>query len=184
MRLKCFKLQDPPEDGVVTVCGHVFCNQCICERITGDDTQCPTKKCKTHLTKSCVFSVSTLRIALSDQLNIENTANAAEVSEAHTLRCPQDSSKIKAALDLLSSLSKPPRNSSEKLNVDSNEDNNSVRNVGEKAIVFSQWTGMLDLLEACLKSSSIEYRRLDGTMPVAARDRAVKDFNSLPEVCQ
>lgn len=59
----------------------------------------------------------------------------------------------------------------------------SVSVAGEKAIVFSQWTGMLDLLEACLKSSSIQYRRLDGTMTVVARDKAVKDFNTLPEVC-
>lgn len=52
----------------------------------------------------------------------------------------------------------------------------------EKAILFSQWTKMLDLIEACLKSSSIQYRRLDGTMTVTARDKAVKDFNTLPEV--
>ena len=53
----------------------------------------------------------------------------------------------------------------------------------EKAIVFSQWTRMLDLLEAHLKSSHVTYRRLDGTMSVAARDKAVNDFNTVPEVC-
>ncbi|KAL0321227.1 UNVERIFIED_CONTAM: Helicase-like transcription factor CHR28 [Sesamum radiatum] len=203
----CGICSDPPEDAVVTVCGHVFCNQCICEHIIGDDTQCPTKKCKTSLTMSSVFSTTTLRIALADKLNEANAANSevAEVSELRLLRSPEDSSKIKAALDLLLSLSKPqdcaPRiNGSElihggcsvKLRVcDSGEDrtldmnrdsNNLVKVMGEKAIVFSQWTGMLDLLEACLKKSSIQYRRLDGTMPVAARDRAVKDFNSLPQV--
>ena len=61
--------------------------------------------------------------------------------------------------------------------------NDTVPMMGEKAIVFSQWTRMLDLLEACLKNSSIKYRRLDGTMSVVARDKAVKDFNTLPEVC-
>ncbi|KAK6133434.1 hypothetical protein DH2020_032846 [Rehmannia glutinosa] len=200
------------KDAVVTVCGHVFCNQCICEHIIGDGTQCPTKKCKTHLTMACVFSITTLRITLSDQPSTENTASCSdlevvEVSEPHSLICPQDSSKIKAALDILLSLSgrqdcATKTESSElieggyasgKLRVcDSGEDNrtsdmnrdsnNSVKVVSEKAIVFSQWTGMLDLLEACLKNTSIQYRRLDGTMPVAARDRAVKDFNSLPQV--
>ncbi|XP_024359379.1 helicase-like transcription factor CHR28 [Physcomitrium patens] len=52
----------------------------------------------------------------------------------------------------------------------------------EKAIVFSQWTSMLDLLETPLKKSGLCYRRLDGTMSVVARDRAVSDFNTLPEV--
>ncbi|KAL0407358.1 UNVERIFIED_CONTAM: Helicase-like transcription factor CHR28 [Sesamum latifolium] len=164
----CGICSDPPEDAVVTVCGHVFCNQCICEHIIGDDTQCPTKKCKTSLTMSCVFSTTTLRIALADKLNVANTANSevAEVSEPRLLSCPEDSSKIKAALDLLLSLSKPQDCAREQMAQSS----------------FMEWTGMLDLLEACLKKSSIHYRRLDGTMPVAARDRAVKDFNSLPQV--
>lgn len=52
----------------------------------------------------------------------------------------------------------------------------------EKAIVFSQWTSMLDLLEAKLKESKFNYRRLDGTMSVLARDRAVSEFKTLPEV--
>ena len=52
----------------------------------------------------------------------------------------------------------------------------------EKAIVFSQWTSMLDLLEIPLKQAGFCYRRLDGTMSVVARDRAVSDFNTLPEV--
>ncbi|KAK6154702.1 hypothetical protein DH2020_008950 [Rehmannia glutinosa] len=170
----CGICSDPPEDAVVTVCGHVFCNQCISE-----------------YRKYCQL------------LGLE----VVEVSEPHSLICPQDSSKIKAALDILLSLSgrqdcATKTESSElieggyasgKLRVcDSGEDNrtsdmnrdsnNSVKVVSEKAIVFSQWTGMLDLLEACLKNTSIQYRRLDGTMPVAARDRAVKDFNSLPQV--
>jgi SNF2 family DNA or RNA helicase len=122
------------------------------------------------------------------------------------------STKIKAALEVLQSLCKPrgctSRNSYAQNTLDERficlsnsvgellEDNpdrqnvaverssnNSVESAGEKAIVFSQWTRMLDLLEACLKNSSIQYRRLDGTMSVFARDKAVKDFNTRPEVC-
>jgi SNF2 family DNA or RNA helicase len=52
----------------------------------------------------------------------------------------------------------------------------------EKAIVFSQWTSMLDLLETPLKNAGFCYRRLDGTMSVLARDKAVSDFNTRPEV--
>lgn len=202
-------LQDPPEDAVVTVCGHVFCNQCISDHISGDDTHCPTKKCKTHLTMSSVFSVTTLRSVLSNQPSIESSdpdSGVSEASEPQMLRSPLDSSKIRAALDLLLALSKPQdctagtsssvdiegSDGSEKLHTDLRDDNrtsdtckdSSAPAVGQKAIVFSQWTGMLDLLESCLKSSCIQYRRLDGTMPIAARDKAVKDFNNLPEVCK
>ncbi|XP_073061440.1 helicase-like transcription factor CHR28 [Primulina eburnea] len=207
----CGICNDPPDGAVVTVCGHVYCDQCICQHIIGDDTQCVTKNCKTHLSLSNIFSMTSLRISLSDQLGMENTPRCSdsvlvEVNEPCSLSRPEDSSKIKAALELLSSLSKPyerplrtcSSNSfeqggcSEKLhahdsvednqNSDINRNSNLAQFVGEKAIVFSQWTRMLDLLEDCLKKSSIQYRRLDGTMPVVARDRAVKDFNSLPEV--
>jgi hypothetical protein len=52
----------------------------------------------------------------------------------------------------------------------------------EKAIVFSQWTSMLDLLEVPLRKAGFVFRRLDGTMTVAARERAIADFESSPEV--
>nr|KYP63025.1 putative ATP-dependent helicase C23E6.02 [Cajanus cajan] len=161
----CGICNDPPEDAVVSVCGHVFCNQCICEHLTGDDNQCPATNCKTRLSMSSVFSKVTLNSSFSDQAcdNLPGYSGCeVEESEFCSQTQPYDSSKIKAALEVLQSLSKPQ--------------------CWEKAIVFSQWTRMLDLLEACLKNSSIQYRRLDGTMSVTARDKAVKDFNTLPEV--
>ncbi|XP_022639293.1 helicase-like transcription factor CHR28 isoform X2 [Vigna radiata var. radiata] len=215
----CSICKDPPEDAFVSVCGHVFCNQCICEHLTGDDNQCPAANCKVRLSTSRVFSKVTLNNCLSDQ-GCDNSPGcpASEVEEFEPWSQSQsyESSKIKAALEVLKSLRKPqfytskstsenstlredndcPGNSSDaengKSSINSHECQNlsdenryhsdSVTVVGEKAIVFSQWTRMLDLLEECLKKSSINYRRLDGTMSVVARDKAVKDFNTLPEV--
>ncbi|BAT73771.1 hypothetical protein LR48_Vigan01g064400 [Vigna angularis] len=215
----CSICNDPPEDAFVSVCGHVFCNQCICEHLTGDDNQCPAANCKIRLSTSRVFSKVTLNNCLSDQ-GCDNSPGcpASEVEEFEPWSQSQsyESSKIKAALEVLKSLRKPqsytskstsenstlredndcPGNPSDvengKSSINSHECQNlsdenryhsdSVTVVGEKAIVFSQWTRMLDLLEECLKKSSINYRRLDGTMSVVARDKAVKDFNTLPEV--
>ncbi|ESW20203.1 hypothetical protein PHAVU_006G189200 [Phaseolus vulgaris] len=211
----CGICNDPPEDAVVSVCGHVFCNQCICEHLTGDDSQCPTTNCKIRLSMSSVFSKVTLNSSFSDQAcNNLPGYSGCEVDESEFCSDshPYNSSKIRAALEVLLSLSKPqccslqsnsvqstPGKTTDGLgssscadrlkssnefpenqNVSERISNNSVG--GEKAIVFSQWTRMLDLLEACLKNSSIQYRRLDGTMSVSARDKAVKDFNNLPEV--
>lgn len=214
-----FSGQDPPEDAFVSVCGHVFCNQCICEHLTGDDNQCPAANCKNPLSTSRVFSKATLNSCLSDQ-GCDNSpgcsGSEAEEFEPWSQSQPYESSKTKAALEVLKSLCKPqsytskstsehstfrkdndcPGNPSNADNgksfIDSHEHQNlsddnrchgdSVTVVWDKAIVFSQWTRMLDLLEACLKKSSINYRRLDGTMSVVARDKAVKDFNTLPEV--
>eukprot|EP00798_Chlamydomonas_sp_ICE-L_P029290 gene29290-12534_t len=52
----------------------------------------------------------------------------------------------------------------------------------EKVIVFSQWTSMLNLLEGALKKYGYAFRRLDGTMTVHARERAIQDFENLPKV--
>ncbi|XP_051135086.1 helicase-like transcription factor CHR28 [Andrographis paniculata] len=195
----CGICKDSPEDAVVTVCGHVFCNQCICEQMIGADSQCPSKKCRKNLAKSSVFSIIALRTALSEQPSIENNVksepDATQLSEPQSLMCPQDSSKIKAALHILLTLC-GPQDCTTKTKDDLSDDAEKVRTSenngaldvksesakGQKAIVFSQWTGMLDLLEACLKTSAIQYRRLDGTMSVSSRDRAVKDFNTIPQV--
>ncbi|XP_004485743.1 helicase-like transcription factor CHR28 isoform X2 [Cicer arietinum] len=212
----CGICNDAPDDAVVSVCGHVFCNQCISEHLTGEDNQCPATNCKTRLSTSSVFSKATLNSSPSHQACDHLPGySGSEVVEAEpcSRAQPCDSSKIKAALEVLLSLSKPQCHISQKSSVQSTSrestdcsstsadngqsfndvcekksvfmeksSNSSVGSVGEKAIVFSQWTGMLDLLEACLKNSSIQYRRLDGTMSVIARDKAVKDFNTLPEV--
>ncbi|KAE9597142.1 putative DNA helicase chromatin remodeling SNF2 family [Lupinus albus] len=215
----CGICNDPPEDAVVSVCGHVFCNQCICEHLTGDDNQCPATNCKTGLSTSKVFSKDTLKSCLSEQ-GCDNLSGCSgskvEESEPWFQSQPYDSSKIKAALEVLQSLCKAqcyaPKSISSHGTTGKNTDcsvnssdsnvgrsfqnfpenhnlsvnrssNDSTTVLGEKAIVFSQWTRMLDLLEECLKKFSIQYRRLDGTMSVVARDKAVKDFNTLPEVC-
>ncbi|XP_058755368.1 helicase-like transcription factor CHR28 isoform X1 [Vicia villosa] len=212
----CGICNDAPEDAVVSVCGHVFCNQCISEHLTGEDNQCPATNCKTRLSMSSVFPKATLNSSLSDQscdLLLGCSGSEVEDSEPCSQTKLYNSSKIKAALEVLQSLSKPqcrtsqencvPSTSKESTDCSSTSadsgksfsdvhkkktmlkeksSNGAIGSLGEKAIVFSQWTGMLDLLEACLKNSSIQYRRLDGTMSVLARDKAVKDFNTLPEV--
>ncbi|KAK4503894.1 hypothetical protein PRZ48_004809 [Zasmidium cellare] len=49
---------------------------------------------------------------------------------------------------------------------------------GEKVLIFSQWTSLLDLLEIPISGQSYTYRRYDGSMSAAARGDAVDDFRS------
>jgi SNF2 family DNA or RNA helicase len=51
-----------------------------------------------------------------------------------------------------------------------------------KAIVFSQWTGMLDLMGLSLNSNNIQFRRLDGAMCLNLREKGVNEFQTDPEV--
>ncbi|KAJ0254625.1 SNF2 domain-containing protein [Hirschfeldia incana] len=169
----CGICSDSPEDAVVSVCGHVFCKQCFYECLTGDDNLCPIANCNG-------------RLSAMPSMNDCATSVHTETVDSCSEGLPYESSKIKAALEILQSLARPHdltdmKQISQK-GADSSLSATPLKVAGEKAIVFSQWTKMLDLLEASLISSRIQYRRLDGTMSVAARDKAVQDFNTLPEV--
>ncbi|KAI3927549.1 hypothetical protein MKW92_035045 [Papaver armeniacum] len=194
----CGICNDPPEDGVVTICRHVFCYQCVSEYLTGDDNLCPEPGCRGQLSNAVVFSKATLLSCLSDEPNGASTS-LSEVAES-SLGLPNmyGSSKIRAVVEFLEKHCKVKTSISEGSNgfyhsseADNDvtgksanplEDTNSHSNGTEKAIVFSQWTGMLDLVESALNQSLIQYRRLDGTMSLPSRDRAVRDFNTDPEV--
>lgn len=212
----CTVCNDPPEDAVVAICGHVFCNQCICEHLTGDENICPSPSCKVQLRAASVFSKDMLKYSLSVELGDDSFSGSSvfETGEKHKMpedNLSPDSSKIKAVLEILRSLPKSQcyigsnvetsegdePSSSSACNANSVSVRSSMVSTGkehsnlkrcsdkelsEKAIVFSQWTRMLDLLEGPLKAAGIQYRRLDGTMSVAAREKAIKDFSTLPKI--
>ncbi|MED6197118.1 Helicase-like transcription factor chr28 [Stylosanthes scabra] len=197
----CCVCEDPPEDPVITMCGHVFCYQCVSDSLTGDDNNtCPALGCKKALAEDVVFSKATLRSCLSDELGGSNSVKAHDFDHSLVQQREYSSSKIKAVLEILHSNCKLNSAGSHKDSPSSDdsyiEDLDSdarimkhTRKYSEsttvgpiKAIVFSQWTSMLDLVEESLRQSSIQYRRLDGRMSLVARDRSVKDFNTDPEV--
>lgn len=182
-------LQDPPENAVVTMCGHVFCYQCVSDHLTGEDNTCPAPQCKEQLGADVVYSRSTLRRCLSVDLDGDNPVAHELGEESVVVQRKYVSSKIKSALQILKSCTSKGQSSKSPELGRYDEDESSSAGVyepasiaPEKAIVFSQWTSMLDLVEMSLKNSDISYRRLDGTMSISARDKAVKDFNTDPEV--
>ena len=172
----CF-LQDPPEDAVVTICGHVFCYQCIHERITTDENMCPAPNCSKTLSLESLFSSGALRICISGKSSSAGTSSSADNESSSISQSSNVSSKIQAAIDILNSII-----NTDALTESDTMESNRSRVAPAKAIVFSQWTGMLDLLELSLNTNLIQYRRLDGTMSLNLRDKAVQDFNTDPEV--
>ncbi|CAA6673393.1 unnamed protein product [Spirodela intermedia] len=144
----CGVCSDPPEEAVVTMCGHVFCYQSGCKDIIGADS---------------VFSGSTLRNCLSGE-SVEGSSGVADRPEGTF----HSSCKIDAAMDILRSICKiqcpEPAGEQHYESVPPREDHTkaSESEPPVKAIVFSQ--------------------RLDGSMSLASRERAVKDFNTDPEV--
>ncbi|CAL0320632.1 unnamed protein product [Lupinus luteus] len=206
----CHVCNDPPEDPVITMCSHVFCYQCVSDFLTADDNTCPATYCKETVGEDVVFSKATLRSCISDDLDGSSSSNSHHVDYSLFQDSEYNSSKIKAVLEILMSNRKMKAPSSGSPNTSGGrgdllssdvlcvEDCDSDVQVTKhtkrysepategpiKAIIFSQWTSMLDLVEDALKQSRIRirYRRLDGRMTLLARDKAVKDFNTDPEV--
>ncbi|CAN6198798.1 unnamed protein product [Urochloa humidicola] len=173
----CTLCSDPPEDAVVTICGHVFCYQCIHERITTDENMCPAPNCSKTLSLESLFSSGALRICITGKSNSAGASSSADNDSSSISQSSYISSKIQAAIDILNSII-----AQDAITESDTMESNGSRVAPQKAIVFSQWTGMLDLLELSLNSNLIQYRRLDGTMSLNSRDKAVKDFNTDPEV--
>ncbi|MCI03105.1 chromatin remodeling protein, partial [Trifolium medium] len=107
---------DPPDDSVISMCGHVFCYQCVSEHLTGDDNMCPAVHCKEQLGEDLVFSKATLRSCISDDLGGSSSGNSSLVDYSLVQNSDYSSSKIKAVLEVLHSnckLKTPLLNSSE-----------------------------------------------------------------------
>jgi SNF2 family DNA or RNA helicase len=168
----CNVCKDSPEDPVVTMCRHIYCFQCISEGLTGEGSTCPTPHCKENLGSDSVFSQATLRDCLYGEDGGGQTSSS--VQKPIIRQEEHSSSKIRAAINYILKFCRAGSVS-------------HVRSDGSdegpiKAIIFSQWTKMLDLIEYSLNEALLQYRRLDGKMSLNARDKAVKEFNTDPEV--
>jgi SNF2 family DNA or RNA helicase len=52
---------------------------------------------------------------------------------------------------------------------------------GRKVVLFTEWTGMLDLIEPLLQKRKLRYVRLDGSVPQKKRQELVHEFQTDPD---
>lgn len=53
-----------------------------------------------------------------------------------------------------------------------------LKQEGHRVLIFSQWTGIMDILEWALDVMGLDYLRLDGSTPVAERQTIIDNFNN------
>lgn len=56
----------------------------------------------------------------------------------------------------------------------------TLKNDGSKVIVFSQWTSFLNVIQRQLDDAGYTYTRVDGSMPTAKRDAALRALDDDP----
>jgi len=175
----CSICSDPPEDAVVATCGHVFCYQCVHDSLTGDAHVCPYPFCGKKLSVRSVFTPAVLKLSILPKLEIDQKTSCSTVDDKASSICDSSyiSSKIREAVGILKSIIK-----TRAITMGDATESIPSEEAPVKTIVFSQWTGMLDLMELSLNSNNIQFRRLDGSMCLNLREKGVNEFQTDPEV--
>lgn len=123
-----------------------------CAHIFGSD--CITRVIETqHKCPMC-------RAELKDETCLVQPAAEFGESAQQTIDFDTNSSKIEALLSILKASHNKP---------------------GTKTILFSQWTSFLDIVQKQLEEHGYKYTRIDGKMPAARRDEALKALDSDPD---
>ncbi|XP_010475184.1 PREDICTED: DNA repair protein RAD16 [Camelina sativa] len=154
---ECGLCHDPAEDYVVTSCAHVFCKACLIGFSTSlGKVTCPT--CSKLLTVDWTTKADTEHQASKTTLK---GFRASSILNRIKLNDFQTSTKIEALREEIRFMVE--------------------RDGSAKAIVFSQFTSFLDLINYTLGKCGVSCVQLVGSMTMAARDTAINKFKDDPD---
>lgn len=155
---------DDPAMRVVAQCGHSFHRDCVSEYLeqapelpTGG-IGCPT--CFSPLT----VNLEEADAEEEDEMCVPLPASKRKPSIMQRIKADQfkSSTKIEALLQEINKM--------------------TAANSGSKALVFSQFTNMLELIEFRLKREGISSAKMTGSMPIASRSNIIISFQTDPSL--
>jgi len=162
---ECPVCHDPLDDPKRTVCHHVACNDCLALLCEKEDPKCPV--CDRKLV---------LAVAGSQEKKLSARGTFASLADKWI-----SSSKVDALMVELEKLRSGFREAEERDKENMDKDRSTPLH-NPKSIVFSQWTGMLDIVEIPLKKHAFKYVRLDGSSSQAEREKVLREFANSPDV--
>ncbi|KAF9197706.1 hypothetical protein BGZ49_001740 [Haplosporangium sp. Z 27] len=166
----CLICSDTYRYGLLTECGHVFCEACLLEW-TKTHSKCPS--CKGHISKSRLKPVSMTRSDKDKRANDELVQDTERISLADfhsalssdTIQpVPERIQKVKIQTGYGSKIDSIVRHIQFLIQEDP----------AVKCLVFSQWSNLLHLLTESLTINQIGHIRLDG----ASNKSAVQEFKT------
>lgn len=163
-----FPVQDELSGEVqISKCGHLFCS--ICASNIGEEN---CSICQKSLDQREMYTEKEL--IEGGGKSIPNTSLRQQMLQDRKtfLATLESSTKIDEIIHYLRNIPRVSRQIGETL----------FTEVAEQAIVFSQWTTALDILEHFLTKEGILHRRIDGQMTPPVRDRQLKEFQQSPQV--
>ncbi|MEW5314236.1 MAG: hypothetical protein WDW38_005748 [Sanguina aurantia] len=165
----CALCKEDPEECVEAGCGHRFCRNCVIDYIESAASMAKCPSCSTPL--SIDLASRGMPASMLAEATGQPAPAAAKASAPHKrhsiltrINCSefQSSTKIEALREeLFRMLEADP---------------------SAKAIVFSQFTSMLDIINFRLEQVGVRCVRLDGSMSVDQRQRVIESFTNDPAV--
>lgn len=156
----CAICRDPPEDPITSQCGHSFCRLCAIDLLGAAEEESST---------TCP--------ACDALLSIQIHAHKVEEDKAKPTR------KRASRASFLSRLDLKKFESSTKIEALREELNAMLASdPSAKAIVFSQFTSMLDLIWYRLEQTGIKCVKLSGSMTLKAREQVINSFSNDPDI--
>ncbi|KAJ3281004.1 hypothetical protein HK104_000270 [Borealophlyctis nickersoniae] len=161
--VECSICLDAMENGVIIPdCGHYYCRDCVTGYANNNPNPdaedgaktCPS--CRGPLRLETLLPVATFTEKFQPQSSSqEETGSGLDPEIEEELEADKwiTSTKIDRMMAILNETRK--------------------NHPGEKTIIFSQFTGMLDLVETPLRKNGYKYERYDGKMSAADRDAAL-----------
>ncbi|KAI1315874.1 DNA helicase rad5 [Mortierella claussenii] len=168
-------------DGVFMPCMHTACRSCLLEYLQhldnkGEQGECPV--CRTGpVTEDVLIEYSTSRttettskdlgkerseFVVGNVLKVEGDEASSDGNDGRVIQIRRNNFKSSAKLDALMRHLVTVRKTEP----------------GSKSVVFSQFTGMLDLAEKILARDGFQYLRLDGTHSQASREQTLQAFKT------
>ena len=167
-----------PDDGaILTTCNHVYCTDCFHYELDNNGDSFPCTLCGDKLTKKSIAEERTAEEmegggAKDDddkEDDDEDGDKKKKTKRYEKFVVPEGdivpSTKMQALIDDVKSWR-----------------GQEVGGRSNKAVVFSQWTSVLDILAKCLDQEDIMYERLDGSMSRATRDAAMESFRQSDDI--
>ncbi|KAG0297005.1 DNA helicase rad5 [Dissophora globulifera] len=163
-------------DGVLMPCMHAACRSCVLDYLQlrdnkGEKGECPVCR-QGPITEADLIEYSTSDAKTQDSVAAQQDGDRSDVMAGNVLggsgengrvvQIRRNNFKSSAKLDALMRHLIQVRKAEP----------------GTKSVVFSQFTGMLDLCEAILERDGFEFLRLDGTHSQASREKTLEAFKS------
>jgi SWI/SNF-related matrix-associated actin-dependent regulator of chromatin subfamily A3 len=131
----------------ITICRHVFCKRCIDTVISKDKPSCPL--CRAPISHIDLVELPPEPEPVEDGEETDEESGTAAQNMVHGAKVAAFLGTLNAAL---------------------------ARDSTEKHVVFSQFTGFLDVVGNALRHSGISFCRLDGKTPAAKRNTMLCAF--------